>query len=186
MKKWLFNPFIYLAGTRALLIGLAAMVLTGLIGFYSHTHFDGVIDIHSGRISPLTSHLLEQLIVWGVATAFFYLSGIIFSTSRIRFIDVAGTMAFARWVMIFPALLGFLVHAPATQPQTVDEIMKMITPGFIAVGLLSVVFAIWLVALMYNAYTVSCNMKGGKATGTFIVTLILAETLASLIIHYCL
>ncbi len=186
MKNWLFNPFIYVAGSRALLIGLAAMAITALIGLYSHTHFDGAIDIHTGKISTLSVHLLEQLIVWGTTAGLFYIAGLLFSGSIIRLIDVAGTMALARWVTIFPAALGFLLHVPDTQPQTVAEIMKLLTPGFIAVGLLSVVFVIWMVALMYNAFTVSCNLKGSKATGTFIITLILAETISSLAIHYFL
>jgi hypothetical protein len=186
MKKWLFNPFIYVAGTRALLMGLTAMALTAFVGLYSHTHFDGAIDIHTGKISTLSEQLLEQLVVWGTTAGLFYLAGLLFSASSIRLVDVAGTMALARWVMIFPAALGFLLHVPASQPQTVAEIMKLLTPGFIAVGLLSLVFVIWMVALMYNAFTVSCNLKGSKATGTFIITLILAETISSLAIHYCL
>ncbi len=44
MKIWLFNPFKYIAGAKALLIGLALMLATAVIASFSLTHFDGVID----------------------------------------------------------------------------------------------------------------------------------------------
>jgi hypothetical protein len=37
---------------------------------------------------------------------------------------------------------------------------------------------VWMVALMYRAYSVSCNTKGGKAIGSFIAALIIAEILS--------
>jgi hypothetical protein len=183
MKKWLFNPFVYVAGERALFIGIVAMMATAVVGYFSHTHFDGVIDMHNGRISPIGVHIAEQVIDWLCLTIILYIGGLIFSSSKIRLIDVAGTMALARWVMIFPAIIGFGIHAPDAPPKMLSDVMKMLTPTVIALGLLSLLFIIWMIALMYNAFTVSCNMKGGKATGVFIVGLIIAEIAASLIIH---
>jgi hypothetical protein len=183
MRLWLFNPFVYIAGARSLFIGLAAMLATAIIGFYSHTHFDGVIDIHSGHISPLYVHLLEQLIDWGMLSIVFYLGGRIFSQSSIRLIDVAGTIAMARWVMIVPAIIGFAIHAPDVMPKTIEEIKAIMTPGFIAFGFITLLFDIWMVTLFYSAFVTSCNMKGGKGTGIFIIGLMLAEFTASMIIH---
>ena len=183
MKKWIFNPFVYIAGTKALLIGWSVMLATAWIGFYSHTHFDGVIDVHTGRVSPISIHFLEQLVAWGVPVIIFYVAGMIFSHSRIRLIDVAGTIALSRVVMIFPAVIGFGIHAPAAKPKTLEDVMKMITPQTIGLGLLVMAFTIWMVALLYNAYSVSCNMKGGKATGVFIGGLVLSEIVAFIIIH---
>jgi hypothetical protein len=176
MKKWLFNPFVYVAGTRALLIGIAVMAVTAVIGVHSNAHFDGVIDMHAGRITP------AQLIDWGLVVVLFYAAGLLFSRSSIRFIDVAGTMALARWPMIFCALLSFGIP-PLGQVHTLDEVLKAITPTAIAIGLLGLVFTIWMIALMYNAFKVSCNMKGGEAIGTFIVALLIAEVLSHVMLH---
>ena len=41
---------------------------------------------------------------------------------------------------------------------------------------------IWMIALMYKAYTVSCNVKGAKVVTTFILSLILAEILSKVLI----
>lgn len=40
----------------------------------------------------------------------------------------------------------------------------------------------WMVALMYRSFSISCNVKGGKAIGTFIGGLVVAEVLSQLCI----
>ena len=182
MKKWLFNPFLYLAGTQALFIGWAIMLVTAFISYYSKAHFDGVIDMHTGRTTSMTVYFLEQLIDWGCVVLIFYPAGLIFSKSKVRFIDVAGTMALARWVMIICAIISFGIHAPA-YTHNVDELLKSITATSILLGLLIVACAIWMIALMYNAFSISCNMKGSKATGAFIAALIIAEIASHFILH---
>lgn len=182
MKKWLFNPFIYIAGARALIIGWAIMAVTAVIGYYSHAHFDGAIDMHVGRIAAMPVYFLEQLVDWGSVVLLFYFAGLFFSKSKIRFVDVAGTLALARWMMIFPAIIVFGIKAPGAI-HTIDDAMKLITGTTIIFGLLIVVFAIWMVALMYNAFKVSCNMKGSNATLIFIAGLIIAEILSHFILH---
>lgn len=183
MKNWLFNPFTYIAGGRALLIGMGGMLCAATIGFLSRTHFDGVVDLHNGMIAPFYVHVLEQITAWAAMTILFFAGGKAFSQSSIRLIDVAGTMAMARWVTIFPAVLGFGIDAPSVIPERMEDLLKMITPVMIVLALLSAVFIVWMVALMYNAFRVSCNVKGGRATGVFIVCLLLSETAAWLTIH---
>src|SRR4051812_45608613 len=107
MKKWLFNPFVYIAGAKSLLIGWVIMLATAVIGYYSKTHFDGVVDLHTGYATPLYAYFFEQIIDWGCFALVFYIAGAIFSSSSIRFIDVAGTAALARWPVIFSAIIGF-------------------------------------------------------------------------------
>ena len=60
----LFNPFFYVAGGKALGIGLAAILLAGLVGALGNTHFDGVLDTHTGAHAPLWFFLAEGIIDW--------------------------------------------------------------------------------------------------------------------------
>ncbi len=184
MKKWLFNPFMYIAGTKALIIGLAAMLAAAVIGYYSKTHFDGVLDAHTGHSSPMWFYLEDALVDWSLPVVIFYIAGRIFSKSSIRLIDVAGTLALARWVMLFPAIAGFVFYMPApNQPVSMEEMMKPAMSGPVIVfGLLSLLFVIWMVALMYNAFTTSCNLKGGKAVWIFVVGLLVSEILSKIIL----
>jgi hypothetical protein len=188
MKKWLLNPFEYIAGAHALFIGWGVMALTAIIGYYSHTHFDGVIDIHIGRISPMQVYFLEQLADWGCLVLLLYPAALFFSNSKIRFIDIAGTLALARWVMVFPAIMSFGAKpfpAPFPKFHTPGETMKFMSTytTTIVLGVLMIPFTVWMIALMYNAFKVSSNIKGGKATGIFIAGIFTAEIVAFLVIH---
>ncbi len=177
MNPWIFNPFKYIAGFKALMIGWAIMLATACISFFSKTHFDGVIDAHHAL--SISFHwyiyLLEQFIAWVSAVIMFYVAGLIFSGSSIRFIDVAGTMALARWPAIFVALINFAM------PPVKD--LHNIGAGVIIIALAGLVFVIWMIALIYHAFIVSCNLKAGKATLLFITALLLAELLSKLVFH---
>ena len=59
VRRWLFNPFHYVAGARALLVGVVVILGAGLIGSLSNSHFDGVLDFHSGAPAPLWVFLIE-------------------------------------------------------------------------------------------------------------------------------
>ncbi len=182
MNKWLFNPFLYLADVKALLYGWIAMIVTAIIGLASYTHFDGVIDVHTASKSySIGYHLLEQLVDWSCATLIFWGAGALVSKSAVRVIDIAGTMAFARIPMIFAAIAGFGIKVPG-QLKTVDELVNAITPLVIISSLFSLVFLIWMVALMYNAFRVSTNLKGGKATVVFIVSLLFSEIISHILL----
>jgi hypothetical protein len=178
MKKWLFNPFVYIAGTRALTLGLAAMIITAVISYFSTAHFNGVLDVHAGFRARMALYFLEQLNARGWSVVLFYLSAVIFSRSSIRFIDMAGTMALARWPMIFSTLICFAVNTGVQVHGPED-----ITVSFIVTASVLLLFTIWMVALMYNAFTVSANLRGGIAAAAFITALIIAEV-ASVTTHY--
>ena len=182
MKKWLFNPFVYVAGTKALVIGWMAMLVTAVVCNFSNAHFDGVIDMHAGHASPAYVYFMEASIDWAVPVVLFFIAGRIFSRSSVRLIDIAGTLALSRWVTIFPALLAFGIHTPAVAPVTIPDLIKSITPTAIAFGLISFLFMIWMIALMYNAFTTSCNLKGSKAIMSFIVALLISEILSKVIL----
>ncbi len=53
LRTWLFNPFQYVAGGSALIIGVIVIAAAGLVGSLSQTHFDGVLDVHAGAPAAL-------------------------------------------------------------------------------------------------------------------------------------
>ena len=54
--------------------------------------------------------------------------------------------------------------------------------AFFACALGVLAMLVWMVALMYRAFSVSCNVRGGKAIGVFIAALVLAEAISKVII----
>ncbi len=176
MKHFLFNPFLRFAGAKAILIGLPIMLLSALIGYFQRCHFDGAIDVHIGAEQPMWFYFFEVGVDWACLSLFFYFAALIVSKSKIRFIDFVGTTALARFPMLFVALFAFL---PSNlKPENIHDI-KANDILFIIVTLS---FSIWMIALLYNAYTVSSNTKGAKATVSFIAAFIAAEVVSKFII----
>jgi hypothetical protein len=187
LAQRLFNPFRFVAGYQALLIGLAAIVLTSHIGSLSNTHFDGVLDVHAGLQAPLWFFLAEGLINWISLVVPLFILGLVISRSSFRTIDLIGTQALARW----PHLVTATVMLPAANQKVLEYLISKCTQGqtaappdptdvaiFVVAMFLTILMLIWMVALMYKAYTVSCNIKGPKAIVTFIIGLIGAEVLS--------
>ncbi|MEO6850651.1 MAG: hypothetical protein ABI166_08470 [Mucilaginibacter sp.] len=182
MKKWLYNPFTHIAGIQALILGTIILFVTVTGAYYSNMHFNGAIDAHFGPHEAFVIYLLEQVIAWSCPVVLFYLLAFILSSSNFRFIDIAGTIAIARTPMLLIVVLAFLSkgHIQTLNHGTVDSIIMVI-------GLLMLLPVIWMITLMYNAFTVSFNLKGTKAIVGFIGGLILAEVVSILLnqlLHY--
>ena len=191
LGQWLFNPFNYVAGAQSLILGLVAILVAGGFGALSHTHFDGVIDVHSGRAAPLWTFLAEGLINWLSLAIVLLIVGRLASRSSWRAIDLFGTQALARWPMLLSALATLL---PGYQRFTQHLAWKLLKQGNepivqgadgvtfgIVVGVILVTL-IWMVYLMYKAFSVSCNLRGGKAVLLFVAALIAAEVISKIAI----
>jgi hypothetical protein len=181
----LFNPFFYIAGAQALLLGIIAIVLTSLIGSFGNAHFDGVLDSHVGAAAPLWVFFAEGFIDWLCLTLVLWVCGKIISKTMFRAVDIIGTQALARWPALFISLLAL---PPAFQKFS-TELLAQIQQGnynfnvqhlsiFLMLVVAMVPFVVWMVRLMYKSFSVVCNVSGGKAIGTFIVGLLVAEILA--------
>jgi len=179
LSKWLFNPFIYIAGFPAMLAGLVIMILTSVVAFYGKIHFDGAIDLHVGAVTPYWLYLAEPLLAWIIVAVVFYFTALILSKSRIRIVDFLGTTALARAAMLPGALIALLPPIQNLSPENM-------TPAMLGTSLFLLLPAIWLVALLYNAFTMSANLKGGKAILGFILGLLTAEVTSKMALHYLL
>ena len=94
----------------------------------------------------------------------------------------------ARWPYVFISLIVL----PKAFQRFGNELLEQIRQGrnlefntadalvFFAVIVAMIPFVCWTVALMYKSFSVSCNVKGGKAIGTFIAGLLAAEVLSKI------
>lgn len=193
LKQWLFNPFQFIAGGSALAIGLIIMLASAYLGSLSNTHFDGVLDIHTGRTAatPLWFFITEVLIGWFCLSIVLLIAALFVSRSSFRIIDVFGTQALAKAPYLLVTLAGltkgsvrfgkYLAAKYMQQPTTIT-IQPSDILFFVITVVVSLLMIIWTAVLMYRAYGVSCNIKGGKAIVSFIVSLIFAEVLSKLAI----
>ena len=188
----LFNPFVSIAGGKALGLGLAAVLLAGLIGSLSGTHFDGVLDTHVGFHTSLGIFLAEGLIDWSCLALVLLIFGKIISNTAFRTMDLLGTQALARWPTVF---IGLVSLPPAIRRFSHDLLQLLTQPGakieinptdaviFFASVAAMLPLLCWMVVLMYKSYSVTCNVNGGKAIGTFIAGLFLAEILSKIAVY---
>lgn len=192
MKKWLFNPFEFVAGWTSIFIGMSILLITALVCFYGDIHLDGVLDLHLHTQSDFRISLAEGLINWMSMVVFIYASGLILSKSAIRIIDVMGTQAMARFPMLIAALASLLLSGNKVVMYFEYEFLKTGVPVelgttdiffFALITIITVLMLIWMAALMYKAYSVACNIKGATAVLSFTACIIFAEILSKTIIN---
>jgi hypothetical protein len=191
IRSWLSNPFQYLAGAGALAAGIVLMVGAGLLGSLSNSHFDGVLDFHTGAPAPRWLFLAEGLVDWVALCLPLWLGGLLLSKRKFRALDLVGTQALARFPTLVPAALALLPGyqryglylqarilrvGPTVDLATGDAVVF----GFVTLAML--VAVVWMVVLMYRAFALSCNVQGARAIGVFSAALLVGEVASKLAI----
>ena len=192
MKKYIFNPFTQIAGIKALL-GYLVVILTTLICFFSHTHFDGILDAHFRAETNMAHYFIEGFVDLASVIIVFYLLGLIVAGTRFRFIDIAGTMAFARIPVILTPLFA-LIFSPERFTNYMlytflhkgvqATINTMDILSFVITTLITILMVIWMIALMWNAFRICMNSRKPKIVITFIIGLIIAEVISKITLIY--
>ena len=190
MIRKLINPFNYIAGTKSLLIGLAIIFITSLTGYYSNTFFPDILSVKTGVELTFKVSLLFNIVNWLSISLLLYIASLIFSKSSVRFIDLFGTQALARSPYLLATLLGFSKSINRLGEYFLWKYLSIGEPTdisslemTIAVVLLTliVIISIWMITLMYNAFKVSSNIKGGKSVTIFIIVFILSIILSAFV-----
>lgn len=175
MKKILFNPFQFIAGTKALIIGVIVIILTAICNYFVNKPFTFLINWSMIRT------IIESLAGWFLFSTLLYILGRIFSKSRIRFIDVLGTQALARIPFIFTALISlipmfnkFIAYLLWTAVKIGKEVEVATHEIVLSLFLYAMLFfaMIWGLILMFNAFKVSTNLKGEKGVWLFVIALV--------------
>jgi hypothetical protein len=190
MKNLLFNPFEKYAGKEALISGIALAACAALLSSLFNTRFDGVLDIHFVAVdTSVKTALLDQLINLASLIVIFYILALAFGAKSTRLVDVAGTLALARAPFILAPFLnstGFMSAfsskfeyiTPGSMPEiTASDILPLIP-----VILVLIVLSIWMIALSFNAWKVSTNLKGIKLIVSFIIGVLASEILSKTIL----
>lgn len=192
-NKVLYNPFKYIAGWESLLAGIAVLLATSVIGYYSHINFPDLISVKTTEGIPFYILLIENGSNWLVLSILLYVVALIFSPSSVRAVDIFGTQALARFPYLLAAITGFSGSIDKFGHYTVWNFLHMgepveITSGEITLAIvlliLNILFSVWMVALMFNAFKISANMKGTKLTVSFIIAIVVSTILTAVITSY--
>jgi hypothetical protein len=189
--RLLLNPFEKIAGWKSFLIGFAIMLASGIIAFFSRTHYDGLLNLHTGASSPVYIHLLEPVISISVVSVWFIIFALIWGKSNIRMIDIIGTQFFA-FIPMFPlSFIGFL----KIMDQVNSQIQNIVAhPGqpfdlnltafafFILIMLLTLALTVWSAIWIFNGYKTASNLPGKILIPVYISGLLIGMFLTKLIL----
>ncbi|WP_321493621.1 DUF3887 domain-containing protein [uncultured Desulfobacter sp.] len=190
ISRWLLNPFYYVAGGKALTLGVVIMVATGSLAFLGRVRFDGILDFHLGPPAPsLGINISEIMVSWLFMSFFLLILGKIFSKSRVRSIDVFGTQALARSPLFLVSLIALLPGAGRFARNNLADpavwrVFSFDMAAFIFLTLFGIMMIIWMVLLMYRSFSVSCNVSGKSAKLLFVASLIIGELLSVIVIRH--
>jgi hypothetical protein len=176
----IFNPFTRIAGWQALGLGMLIMLATAAIAIPSNLRFDGVLDAHFYKDGAWWKPFADQLINWLALTLVFSLAALLLAKSHFRFIDIAGTMALARAPMLLASLAGLpgIVSSFFTETPQINSAEVLARPSFwlfASLALLMVWATVWSAIFVYNAWSISANVKGARAGFSYAICLIIAE-----------
>lgn len=193
MIQKIFNPFRFIAGWKALLLGLVIIIATAFVASFSNTHFPDPVSVKIGQSAPFLYYLLQSIANWLVLSCILFIMAKLSSGSSIRIIDVFGTQALARLPYFFASFTGFATVLVKFSNYLLwvtlkkgNDIVISNFEIFAAILLLIITLfsTIWLVVLSYNAFYVSTNLKGFKSIIIYVVSLLISVIITSLFSHY--
>lgn len=134
-------------------------------------------------------YLAEHLIVWLIPALLFYLGGLFLSHSRIRVIDVLGTVLFAQLPLLGMNLISLLpamrMMSQMNMNMSPEEMLAQ--PYFVLAMILTLLglpFLILTLIWMFNALKVSCNLKQWKLWTVALIGIIGGDVLCRLLIAW--
>lgn len=187
LARWLFNPFARIAGWVSLAAGLAGIVAAGLVAAAAGIRFDGLLDLHFVGNVPTYLPIVEGLINWIAIVAVSALIARLFAGGgNVRLLDVAGTLALARAPLVLAASIGTLpwirdAYDEVLSAWTSVQLLS-ITSGML-IGVLAILacFA-WMIALMWKAFSITANVKGGRGAALYIAALAAGELISKFLV----
>jgi hypothetical protein len=134
----------------------------------------------------------EQLVVWLTPSLLFYIGGLLLSKSKIRIIDILGTMAFALLPLVlmnlvellppFQTLKGIDMKASPSQLLGQPDFFRLVVT-LLPFLLISCCFLIWSLVWIYKALKISCNLKGAPLVILYIAGVFGGDIVSRIIIR---
>lgn len=165
-SNMIFNPFTRLAGWSALLIGVVGLSLTVALSYLTGTHFFGLLMVGFAKNSPLWVYAVELVAHWLVMSAVAYVTGLVLSKVRIRAIDVLGTILMSKLPLLILPLIRLL------QPF---QSFSFLSFQMFFLVIIYLTLLVYICILIYNALSVSFNLKGKRLVIAYISSLVLTE-----------
>ena len=182
--KWVYNPFEKVAGWKAFGIGIVILAITTVVGYWGDTVFYGIqIKVNPNITWSLALSL--QALGLAVTVAVMYITALLFA-KHIRFQDILGTVTLAKYPLILMALLSLAFGYKLASIDVNTIINNGITFSdytlLFIFGIISILVLVWVIALLYNAFKVSTNLKGVKCGVLFTAIMLVSEIITIVLV----
>jgi hypothetical protein len=191
MKKILRNPFEKYAESTLLIVGILALVLGAVLGYYCNARFDGVIDLHFVKAVGVYEPLLDLLVTVSVTSIALFALGK-YHNPKTRLVDLVNAVLIAK----IPFYLLTVFNSTGMIFNASEKIMKSVQENVLNLPDFSVLFPILIfslitlaalvlsIVLLFQGYKVATNAKGNKSVFGFVAALLVAEIISKIIISY--
>lgn len=180
--EMLYNPFCKIAGWKAFFMGAIIVSISVIIAYFGNQYYQGAMNVKLVADAHLDYAFLSQIVGLFIMVFLFYLAGIFFSKG-VRFQDVLGTTILARYPYIIPAFFGYFFDFDSMNRIT-TTLLSGQTEGVLGdlmlltvIGVIMLVILVLYIALLWNAFRVSTDIRGGKGIAIFIVALLMTDLL---------
>jgi len=191
---WVYNPFEKIAGWKAFGIGIVILCLSTVTGYFGNTVFYGISIKAVPCITWCKAFSLQAI---GLATTVLVMWIIAFLFAKhVRFQDILGTVTLAKYPLVLPAIMFLAISQrlnelnnmllSATNYQETMELFNNLSfmdySLFALFVIVSILILVWTITLLFNAFRVSTNLKGGKCVLLFIAIMLISEIVIHIII----
>ncbi len=191
MKKILINPFEKYSESTLLLVGILALALGSVMGYYCNARFDGVIDLHFVKAVGAYEPLLDLVVTVGVTAVMLFALGK-YHNPKTRLIDLVNTVLIAKipfYVLTIFNGNGMIFDASEKIMKSVQENVLNL-PDFsvllpiLIFSLITLAALVLSIVLLFQGFKVATNAKGNKSVFGFVLVLLLAEIISKIAISY--
>lgn len=187
--KSFVSPFVKVAGAKALAWGVAGLAVSAAAACFSGWHAHGLLHFGPSPNNAWWVFAVEYLAIWIVPSILVYGLGAALSKSRIRAVDVFGTMSFSllplaamNLIYLLPPMKRMLTMFGDPNIDLAAMAGSLASPSFVAIGIAMTVLIVWMLVWMFNAVRVSCNLGGWRLWATYVVGVVVGDLLSRLVI----
>lgn len=185
----LWNPFPGYSQNKTIILGVLVLVIGSVSAVVGNVRYPGVFTWQYVESVPWMAGFLDQLISLMVTFAVFVVAALISGSERIRYFKLAGSIMLARAPIVILPFLNFNGWLWEASEQLVDlNIEGNDLPEFIAsivlvlVSIVLIVFMVWTLSLLFNAYRSSTKMSGVGSLISFVLAMIGSLIISAILI----
>ncbi len=181
----LINPFQKIAGTKALFLGVAIFMLISFLGTIAQVYFIGVMGVLNAHVvtkqtADISFWLLlyQNAVSWIVLSSVFMIMTKLTQKKKVRVIDFLGTVAFARFPLLFLTALMSAIQILNPDFLAIDISQGIQLKTGLSMNLLGAVILclfIYQITVYFHALKESSGLVGKKLWLGFITSFVIAE-----------